>query len=490
MAKKRLKKPYDKYSIDSNGNVWSSVGGKETKVKPREDKDGYLRVNLADGGTSKNGFKEIYIHKLVAKAFCGPGTGQVLHKDGNNQNNKASNLEYGSASKNAKQREKHKRDRADSIDDVELTDDVFADLPTLLRFDSQVQATWRITPEGYLQADRIIVAQSKEYEYVDETFPDGIRREFVTVDALQSLADTLVGKPITDEHPAKGSVDATTWRQLARGVVQAAWVEEPNEYNDLEHTSCIARAVVSDEELIAKILRDNIREVSPGYNATLSRVPDNSQITYGGAHFLQTSRAGNHLAVTRAGRGGSASAIRLDSEGHAITEDAMEKEELQKKLDAAEKAVADMQEKMDAQQAKIDAFEAAAKKNEQQSNEDAKDAEDMKDEKPERMDAADFVRLYNDRRKAEDAAKQLGVTVAQDMTTRAIKEAVIKAHLGDSFRRLDTAVEVDAAFEVVSSMVPRPNSPEHLSDVFRRADSTPRVGDKTNTVDLSFYDAK
>ena len=480
-TKKKLKAPFGKYSIDSNGNVWSMVGGAESKVKPRDDKDGYLRVNLADGGTSKNGFKEVYIHKLVAKAFCGGGKGLVLHADGNRKNNKASNLSYGSISKNAKEREQHKRERADSEDEVDVEDLLVSDV---LRLDARVKAEWQITPEGYLVADRIIVAQSKVYEYADKTFPDGQRREFVTVEALESLANSLVGKPLTDEHPASGNVDARTWRTLARGTVQAAWVEHPSDDNDLEFPSCVARAVISDKDLIEKVLTKNIREVSPGYNATLSRVPDVSQTPDGGgslygeagAHFLQTSRAGNHLAVVSAGRGGAASAIRLDSLGHAYTEDAMEKEELQKKLDATEKAMQELQAKNDAAQAKIDAFEADMLKKKT----DAEEAEEA--EKVPKLDAADFVALYNDRKKTEELATRLDVKFNEKLATQDIKKAVIAARLGADFRRLDSVTEVDAAFEAVVQLTPAPNSPSQLSDAYRRADAKGPTAPSNDTI--------
>jgi hypothetical protein len=473
MTIKRLKAPYDGYGVGSDGNIWSFKNGTKTPVKPRPDKDGSLRVNLADQGTSKNGFKEIYVHKLVARAFLGKGGGQaILHKDGNNQNNKSSNLQYGSLSLNAKQREEHKRQRGDSEDDesIDVTDllenpeyETLAD--ALWRYDATVKATWHITPEGYLQADRIVVAQSKEYEYADPSFPNGKRVEFVTVDALEALALSLVGKPVTDEHPQAGKVDASTWRILAMGVVQRCWVEFPSDDNDLEFPSCIASAIVSDRGLVEKVTKDNITEVSPGYDATLARVPEGST-QFGGAHFLQTSRAGNHLAVTKAGRGGSASAIRLDSAGHAIyNEDGMTPEEMKKKLDAAEEATKAFQLKADALQAKVDAFEALEKdKKDKQDAADKADAED----KETRMDKADFVALYNERKNVEDIAARLGVTVNAADATDAIKASIVKAKM-PTFARVDS-VSVNAAFEVVSGTLPAANSPDALGDAARRND--------------------
>jgi len=456
MTIKRLKAPYDDYGIDSSGTVWSFKGGTKSKVKPRDDKDGYQRVNLADKGASKNGFKEVYIHKLVAKAFL-QGSGHVLHKDGNRKNNKASNLKYGTIQENAKQRESDKR--ADSEDFVDTED---CDAP-FWRIDAAVKATWRLTPEGYLEADRIVVAEAKVYEYADPNVPGGKRFELVTEEALTTLAITLVGKPITDEHPAHGKVDAATWRLLARGVVQRAWVETP-ETHDVPHALCVASAIITDKELIDKVLNDNIREVSPGYDATLARAPE-GVTEY---HFMQTARSGNHLAVTKAGRGGATSSIRLDSMGHATTtEDTMENEkndaveDLEQKLDA-------MQKKLDAAQAKVDAYEKAA----EDAKKDKKDAMPPEDkEKDERTDSANFVKLYNERRGVEEVATRLGVKYEVNTTTADIKKQVVLGKFGADFR-VDSVERIDAAFEAVEKLLPSPSHPQALADAFKRADST------------------
>lgn len=480
MTEKRLKAPFDDYAVSDDGKVWSfkGAGGKKSEVASREDKDGYLRVNLANS-EDKNGFREVYIHKLVARAFLGKGQGQVLHKDGNNQNNAIGNLSYGSAATNAKQREAHARGDSCEDDDIEFSDK--DDIIGLWRFDSSVKAEWEITPEGYLHAKRVVVAQAKEYRYKDPSFPSGERVEFVTVPALESLARTLVGKPVTLEHPPAGRVTAETWRLLSRGVVAQAWVEHPSEHNDLEFPSCVVEAYVHDQELVNLVLKENLREVSPGYDATLA-IPPASATEYSGANFLQTSRAGNHLAITKAGRGGSASRIRLDSQGHAINEDTMTPEEMKTKLDAAEKAQADMQTKLDAQQAKIDAFEMASKKK-----------EEAPVEKPEekRMDSKDYIGWYNERQEAEAAAVRVSAKYDKNATTLEIKNAVIKAQLGEGFRRLDSESEINGAFEAVVAMLPAPNTGKDLADRFRRADSTSTATKTSPKEDvLGFYDKK
>ena len=87
------------YKVSDKGNVYSverrdATGRKRggLTLKPRYDKDGYLRINLRKNGIKK--FKRI--HRLVAKAFI-PNPNNYLeinHKDENKTNNCVENLEW------------------------------------------------------------------------------------------------------------------------------------------------------------------------------------------------------------------------------------------------------------------------------------------------------------------------------------------------------------------------------------------------------------
>lgn len=81
---------YNNYIIDEYGNIYSLFYNKY--MKPREDKDGYLRVGLA----IKSKTKYFYVHRLVAQTFLSNPNDlpQVNHKDGNKKNNHYSNLEW------------------------------------------------------------------------------------------------------------------------------------------------------------------------------------------------------------------------------------------------------------------------------------------------------------------------------------------------------------------------------------------------------------
>lgn len=85
-----------KYIITRNGDVfrWHRTHGKWEKQKKRVHNNGYLRGTISG--------KDVYIHRLVAEAFCENPRGckEVNHKDGNKQNNNADNLEWCTRSEN------------------------------------------------------------------------------------------------------------------------------------------------------------------------------------------------------------------------------------------------------------------------------------------------------------------------------------------------------------------------------------------------------
>lgn len=79
---------FNGYEISTWGRVYKN--GKQ--VKPEVHCKGYLRVDLFNAA----GRKHYKVHRLVAEAFIPnpDGKPQVNHKDGNNQNNSVTNLEW------------------------------------------------------------------------------------------------------------------------------------------------------------------------------------------------------------------------------------------------------------------------------------------------------------------------------------------------------------------------------------------------------------
>lgn len=90
-----------RYSVDTNGNVYSMVlHGKGVSTEPQRklvptNNGGYLRVALRREKWS-DPTEGKYVHRLVAEAFIPnpEGKPEVNHIDGNKRNNNVSNLEW------------------------------------------------------------------------------------------------------------------------------------------------------------------------------------------------------------------------------------------------------------------------------------------------------------------------------------------------------------------------------------------------------------
>lgn len=95
------------YLADAEGGIWSASGwrGQPLRRLVPETHDGYQRVRLTISGRRVNRM----VHALVAEAFLGarpPGT-QVCHSNGDRQDNRATNLRWGTAAVNAADRDEH-----------------------------------------------------------------------------------------------------------------------------------------------------------------------------------------------------------------------------------------------------------------------------------------------------------------------------------------------------------------------------------------------
>lgn len=141
---------FPNYSIDREGNVYSSFEVKKGKpLKPVLDKHiGYLLVTLCDGqGKRRNRF----IHRLLAQTFLPNPLNKkcVNHIDGIKTNNSLSNLEWATPKENAQHAarigllEPKRLVRATSV--VQLTMDglPIAVYPSLHDADRATQVAWQ-----------------------------------------------------------------------------------------------------------------------------------------------------------------------------------------------------------------------------------------------------------------------------------------------------------------------------------------------------------
>ncbi len=90
------------FSVTSN---WRGYGRREMAQTLTEY--GYMSVRLTVNGRRKR----VTVHRLVAESFLRkPAKGeQIRHLDGNRLNNKSSNLKWGTAKDNARDRQRHGR---------------------------------------------------------------------------------------------------------------------------------------------------------------------------------------------------------------------------------------------------------------------------------------------------------------------------------------------------------------------------------------------
>lgn len=88
------------YTVNNQGTCYGPDGN---TLSPREDRDGYKRVDLRLNGKRITRF----VHTLVEKTFGGNDAKEVDHKDGNRSNDNASNLETVSHDENMKRMAEH-----------------------------------------------------------------------------------------------------------------------------------------------------------------------------------------------------------------------------------------------------------------------------------------------------------------------------------------------------------------------------------------------
>lgn len=99
------------YFAGADGTIWSAMPGRWGKyeslhvLKPYRNRSGYLGVSLRS-----NGRRHSYlVHRLVATAFHGlrPDGMGVRHRNGNQLDNRAENLHYGTQAENIADRDSH-----------------------------------------------------------------------------------------------------------------------------------------------------------------------------------------------------------------------------------------------------------------------------------------------------------------------------------------------------------------------------------------------
>lgn len=138
----------------------------------------------------------------------------------------------------------------------------------------------------YRRADGSVI---KEYRPPDEVF------------APEALASFQLAV-ITDEHPEEW-VTAKNARELMRGFVGETVKK------DGDHVAVTVK--ITDADLVAKVEKNDARELSCGYVCDLEETPGE----FNGERYdvIQRNIRGNHVAVVAKGRAGPSASIRLDA---------------------------------------------------------------------------------------------------------------------------------------------------------------------------------
>jgi len=107
MTRRQKIEGFPRYQVGNDGSVWSNYNAvKEWRRLKCSKSNGYTAIRL-----SGDSLRFRRVHRLVLEAFVGPcpPRSEGLHRDGNNGNNKLSNLRWGTRSENEMDKVLHGR---------------------------------------------------------------------------------------------------------------------------------------------------------------------------------------------------------------------------------------------------------------------------------------------------------------------------------------------------------------------------------------------
>lgn len=170
-----------------------------------------------------------------------------------------------------------------------------------IQFDSITEEpvkNYRKLPDGSLMA-WLRVARTGELSYGDH-------KQYVPPNTLfdNNSMRTLVGVPVTLEHPPGMILSLSDRQKYSVGTVMQEVVQETHDGNPTGYLT--ASALIWDEGTIRALEQGNFREVSSGYFAATEPMQDSDVVK-------QVQRNYNHIALTQSGRAGSEVKILMDT---------------------------------------------------------------------------------------------------------------------------------------------------------------------------------
>lgn len=155
--------------------------------------------------------------------------------------------------------------------------------------------TFKKTAEGYLKG-RAVVTRAGVFPYMNA---DGtMRYELRHPDHVfkEVSLDSLKMKPVTNDHPAVGIVNADNIKELQVGYT--------GENVEVSGQDIIASVVVTNKDAVEAIEKMGKKQLSLGY--TLNRIAEKGMYNGEAYDHIQTDIEYNHLAIVEAGRAGNA----------------------------------------------------------------------------------------------------------------------------------------------------------------------------------------
>lgn len=341
------------------------------------------------------------------------------------------------------------------------------------RIDSWMFVSGAVTDaDGFLR-DSPIVARTGIYIYQQ---PDGtIRREYRPPEEVFDADSeaSFVGKPIVVGHPASGIVNSDTARDLAIGTILSSGYPK-------DETNIACDIVIHNPSAIGEK-----RGLSLGYRVDIEETPGT---TPDGQQYdaIQRNIRINHLAVVDRARAGAKARLNLDGDeiiegvetkmkikidsvdfevdekiANYVNSLQSKEENARVKLDTANTELKTVKEQNTALKADADALKAkadamTAERDALKAKVDAADAEKEKAVK----EAVEAVKAdMQERAELEETAKIAKVEKTDGLTNAELKEGIVKAAFGESFK-LDGVSDayINGAYSAAKEMLRNDNA--------------------------------
>lgn len=362
------------------------------------------------------------------------------------------------------------------------------------RIDSWMFVSGAVTDSDGFLRDSPIVARTGIYIYQQ---PDGtIRREYRPPEEVFDADSeaSFVGKPIVVGHPASGIVNSDTAKDLAIGTILSSGYPK-------DETNIACDIVIHNPSAIGEK-----RGLSLGYRVDIEETPGT---TPDGQQYdaIQRNIRINHLAVVDRARAGAKARLNLDGDeiiegvekmkikidsvdfevdekiANYVSSLQSKEENARVKLDTANTELKSVKEQNTALKADADTLKAkadamTAERDALKAKVDAADAEKEKAVK----DAVEAVKAdMQERAELEETAKIAKVEKTDGLTNAELKEGIVKAAFGESFK-LDGASEayINGAYSAAKEMLRNDSAKKQAAQAKGGAEKQETKNDSAN----------